>query len=557
MKIKSFTTPKKNKEIFIEPAYEDIPGLIDLNKERFRSYDFHINSIPFSQFREQVRSETLKKAGEYTDKIRSLCSKLNISGTENLSIIKDSNTPEKDIIQTGHSPALAHPGVLIKHSLASRIAKKMNGIGINMVVDNDACHDNCLNIPDINGPDSSVERIEYLPGLRNLAFEEIRYADSTQLSAFKERVVKSLHNPDMKKTFENFVNAVIKLSGETLQFSDLFTFARHAFMTRFGISNLEVPVSLISETDSFLNFFLHITANVKYFVEIYNKKLREYRRLKKISSKANPLPNLTEKGFVVEMPFWMWKRDEPRKSLFASVANESRISILCENRIVEHFDFGEKNWSANNLENLERLKTLISNDIKIRPKAIANTMYSRMFFSDLFIHGIGGAKYDLVTDEIVREFFGVEPPEYATISATLHMPYEPFDISSEDVNELKHFIKDIDYNPDRYVSDKIMEDAEMRSMVSEKKDLIAKESHNSKEKHWTFDRLKQLNSLMKEKIKPLIKEKENEMEDLEKKLRYNSIVTNREYPFCLYPESMLEELFSRVKENIKSFAVKP
>jgi hypothetical protein len=33
------------------------------------------------------------------------------------------------------------------------------------------------------------------------------------------------------------------------------------------------------------------------------------------------------------------------------------------------------------------------------------------------------------------------------------------------------------------------------------------------------------------------------MKDLEKKLIYNSIVTNREYPFCIYAESMLEEMF--------------
>ena len=539
MKIKSFTTPKNNNEIFIEPAYEDIPGLIDLNRERYQSYDFNINGTPFSQFREQVRSETLKKAGEYTDKIWSHFSKLNISDTENLPNINDSYTLEKNIIQTGHSPAITHPGVLIKHSLVNSIAKKVNGIGINMVVDNDASNDNCLNIPNINSPDSSVEKIEYHPGLRNLAFEEIRYTDSTQLPAFKERVLKSLHNPVMKKTFEDFMNVVIKLSEETLQFSDLFTYARHAFLTRFGINNLEVPVSHISETDSFLNFFLHITANSRCFVDIYNTKLREYRTLKKISSKANPLPDLMEKGFVVEIPFWMWKRDEPRKSLFASISNDSRISIICENKIVEHFDFGGRNRST---ENLERLKTLISNGIKIRPKAIANTMYSRMFFSDLFVHGIGGAKYDLITDEIIREFFGVEPPEYATISATLHLPYEPLDVSKEDINALKHVIKDMSHNPDRYASDTILDDAEMKSMVNEKKELITKESHGTKEKHLTFGRIKQINSLMKDKISPLIKEKENEMEDLDKKLRYNSIVTNRDYPFCLYPESMLREL---------------
>ena len=209
-----------------------------------------------------------------------------------------------------------------------------------------------------------------------------------------------------------------------------------------------------------------------------------------------------EKGFVVEMPFWIWEDNEPRKSLYASVADDNRISIISENKIVEHFDFDAKSRSTNNLE---KLKTLIGYGIKIRPKAIANTMYSRLFFSDLFVHGIGGAKYDLITDEIIREFFGVEPPEYATISASLHLPYKPFDVSDNDVNALKHVIKDMGYNPDRYASDEIMEDAVMKPLINEKKDLICRETNDSKEKHLTFDRIKQLNSLMKDKISPLIK----------------------------------------------------
>ena len=101
----------------------------------------------------------------------------------------------------------------------------------------------------------------------------------------------------------------------------------------------------------------------------------------------------------------------------------------------------------------------------------------------------------------------------------------------------------MDYNPDRYASEEIMEDAGIKSLINEKKDLISRETNDSKEKHLTFDRIKQLNSLMKEKISPLIKEKEKELEYLEKKLSYNSIVTNRDYPFCIYPEAMLGELF--------------
>lgn len=547
MKIESFTIPKNNREIFIKPAYEDIPGLIGLNRERFKSYSFDINGIPFFEFRERVRSETLKKAGEYTEGIKSFCSRLNIAGTENLPCIDDTYKSGKDIIETGHSPILAHPGVMIKHGLVNSIAKKVDGVGINMVIDNDACHDDCLNIPNINGPDSSVERIEFLSGLYNLAFEEIRYTDSIQLTAFKENVLKVLHNPDMKKTFEDFINPVINLSGETLGFTDLFTCARHAFLLRFGIGNLEVPVSLVSETEPFLNFFLYITANARSFVNIYNAKLAEYRRLKKISSKANPLPDLMEKGYVVELPFWIWGEGESRKGLYASVADNRRISIICEDKIVDHFDFGE---DGNSSENIRRLKDLIAKGIKIRPKAIVNTMYSRMFFSDLFIHGIGGAKYDLITDEIIREFFGVEPPAYAVISVTLHLPYKPFNISSDDVTALKHVIKDMGYNPDKYASGEVTEDSRMMSMVSEKKELIAGNARNSEERHRAFDRLKELNDLMKEKIRPLIEEKEKELEDLEKKLMYNSIVTNREYPFCIYPESMLGELFTFDKNNI-------
>jgi hypothetical protein len=97
------------------------------------------------------------------------------------------------------------------------------------------------------------------------------------------------------------------------------------------------------------------------------------------------------------------------------------------------------------------------------------------------------------------------------------------------------------YNPDRYASNEIMEGSGMRSLVSKKRELITKASHDSKEKHQTFDRLKELNSLMREKISPLITEEEKEIEDLEKRSRYNSIVTSREYPFCLYPEEMLRE----------------
>ncbi|ODS34167.1 MAG: hypothetical protein SCARUB_00737 [Candidatus Scalindua rubra] len=254
MKIETFMIPKKDKEIFLKPAYEDIPGLISLNKERFQSYDFEINGIPFSKFREQVRSEVLKKAREYTEKVWSICSQLNMARPEDLSCINNSYTPEKEIVQTGHPPILAHPGVLIKNCLVNSISKKVNGIGINMVVDNDICHDNCLDIPNINEESPFMEKVEFVSMFRNIAFEETRYTNPTQLIALEKNVLRILTNPDMKKTFKDFTDILIKFFDETQQLSDLFTYARHAYLLRFGISNLEIPVSLICETESFFKF---------------------------------------------------------------------------------------------------------------------------------------------------------------------------------------------------------------------------------------------------------------------------------------------------------------
>jgi hypothetical protein len=41
---------------------------------------------------------------------------------------------------------------------------------------------------------------------------------------------------------------------------------------------------------------------------------------------------------------------------------------------------------------------------------------------DQWIHGIGGARYDQVTDRIIRKFFGIDPPAFGVATATLYFP---------------------------------------------------------------------------------------------------------------------------------------
>jgi hypothetical protein len=60
--------------------------------------------------------------------------------------------------------------------------------------------------------------------------------------------------------------------------------------------------------------------------------------------------------------------------------------------------------------------------IRLRPRAIVTTLVSRLLVADVFVHGIGGAAYDTITDDVVRRLIGSDPPRHAVVSGTLRLP---------------------------------------------------------------------------------------------------------------------------------------
>src|SRR5689334_21153410 len=50
------------------------------------------------------------------------------------------------------------------------------------------------------------------------------------------------------------------------------------------------------------------------------------------------------------------------------------------------------------------------NRLRISPRALTLTTFFRLLLADQFVHGIGGARYDRVTDRLIARFLGIEPP---------------------------------------------------------------------------------------------------------------------------------------------------
>jgi hypothetical protein len=62
------------------------------------------------------------------------------------------------------------------------------------------------------------------------------------------------------------------------------------------------------------------------------------------------------------------------------------------------------------------------NDVRLAPRALTLTMYLRLFVVDQFLHGIGGAQYDQVTDRIIATHFKIAPPHFAVATGTMYQP---------------------------------------------------------------------------------------------------------------------------------------
>jgi len=50
------------------------------------------------------------------------------------------------------------------------------------------------------------------------------------------------------------------------------------------------------------------------------------------------------------------------------------------------------------------------------------TTFLRLMIADQFVHGIGGGRYDQVTDRLIAAHFDLEPPRFSVTTATLYFP---------------------------------------------------------------------------------------------------------------------------------------
>jgi hypothetical protein len=184
-----------------------------------------------------------------------------------------------------------------------------------------------------------------------------------------------------------------------------------------------------------------------------------------------------------------------------------------------------------------RLQELQATGVHLRTRALTTTLFSRICLADLFVHGIGGAKYDEITDNLISEFFGLPIPAYWTVSGTLQLPLGKQQAIAQDLHRSQRKLWDLQWNPTRALADIDRPDVQRRRQEFDRilsqrvSDLSAR-----RKRHAELTRVKaELRGWTNERL-PAARA---EIAEVSRQLAANRILQDREYSYVLYPADKL------------------
>jgi hypothetical protein len=242
---------------------------------------------------------------------------------------------------------------------------------------------------------------------------------------------------------------------------------------------------------------------------------------------------------------------QPRRRLFVSTEGAGAIRLWAAAESIGSVG------TADLASNAELVLDDSLGEWRIRPRALSLTMFARLLACDLFIHGIGGAKYDQITDDIIRRFFGVEPPAYACVSATCHLPLPVFDVTAADLASCARRLRDLTCNPQRYLesdSDPASTLAQLIaariSAIAESARLRLEEPRRRADRRATFTRIRQANAALLDRMPDAIDQTRRLLVRISAQLTHNRITASRDWFFALYPMDRLLRLCDGLNSRI-------
>jgi hypothetical protein len=510
-----FRAPERNGEVLAVPGFAEVPGLVEANRRRLDRADVVIGGVPLRELRALARREVLEAAREYTE-----------GSVQSPPVATGGLSADSPLLIAGHQPELSHPGVWVKHFALNGLARKLGGTPLNLVVDNDTLKSTSLRFPVFREGDPDSVHLESatfdkLDG--ETPYEDRPVLDPELFETFPERTVPLWENwgyvPLLWRAWR-------EVTYQTGSIGERFAAARRLPERAWGCHNLELPVSRLSQTEAFARFAAHLLHDLPRFREVYNAAIREYRRVNGVRSANHPAPELREKDGYLEAPLWRCDRIGHRRQPAWGSGRSGGLTFEATLSGIRHPPAGR---------------------VRFRPRALTLTLFARVCLGDFFIHGIGGGKYDEVTDAIIRGYFGIEPPAYQVLSATLHLPLPGFPADENALRAGKRHVRELTWNPQRYLPPAVATRPEFDEILDSWEQAAMHEPPYAEHaaRRARYAALRRVNERLRPLVADQLAEAQRWLARARAEARANAVLRHRDYAWVLYPEETLRPFLQR------------
>lgn len=376
------------------------------------------------------------------------------------------------LVLTGHQPVVFHPGLAFKYQVTEQFAASSGAIAVAIQIDTDEGDAGLFAAPAAVDDQAAAggglwaaltqRRASWVAG----SGESVGLLGTGQLGSVEQRehVAEQVQRwlisagcPAAAGSFASVAGWYRQLPASGVSMAVANTVVRR----RAGIGSrlLELPLSAVCGLPEVVRFLCGVLRRAEEFFGAYNQALQGFRQQQGIRNAANPFPDLHRvsegdgRGERYELPLWL-----------VDLAGGKRQVVWLWHRDGQRWlgtEFGVEVELWAGLE-AESILSLRLRGQQLVPRGGLISALLRLLFADLFVHGLGGGKYDPAVDELIRVWWGEFPSGYVVASASKYL----FAEQRAELLRLREFAgrqRELQYNPDRFLGQSIFsEQAEQR-----------------------------------------------------------------------------------------------
>lgn len=500
--------PSQDGGVLIEPAFDALRAGLDANRTRLAAADLRLCGLGLAECRRRMRRA------------------LGVADDQPLVVI-------------GHQPEFLHCGVWAKQVVCHLLAGAAAGRGLHFWIDHDQARHAELLVPWVQ--DGRVQQTRLAPREWTATgrYEELPACGPAELGQFRARLERLLAGRMESTPLPRFLEG-LEQAPATGGWVDQFAAGIRAADGPFGIA---VPQTRASSCDYRL-LFGELLSQAARFAESYNRALAAYRRRHAVKSASRPMPDLAVAQGEIELPYWFCPPAGGRQRLYAAPSGPL-IRLRAGGQDVAAIP-------AASLGDPARAEACLAEVSRaVRPRALTFTLWARLLVADMFIHGLGGALYDRITDDLIRDLWGIEPPVFGCVTATRRLSLPRCEGAAHDLQRARSELRELEWNPQRHLDGSRAGEVERQkwAAVAEARRMRQEAPWDHRARRRLFLEIREANRRLAGLCSDRAAAVREHLEHLLHDQRSAEWAASREYFYCLFPERDLADLTGRIREQ--------